>query len=253
MASASCAVCVCSNMASVSSPSLCLPSPSSPPTSFCSLAHSPPLSSSLFCSVGPLRLPRSHAKRQGRLHRTATNVQKTDSEPILSGSGKESEEAVPSGETKGANPISDDVSKKLFKAVRTTAATFAPRASTPQRKNPAFPGSTLYSVFEWQAYISMALGGLLAFNVIFPSDEPDIWRLMGMWSVWMFTIPSLRARDCSLKEKDALNYLFILVPLINVTLPLLFRSFSAVWTADVVAFLAMYAWKMEWLAKDESS
>lgn len=184
-----------------------------------------------------------------RTRHLVTRVQKTESEPILSEAEKEVEG---SKESKGVNLVNDDVSKKLSKAVRSTASTFAPRASTRQ-KNPAVPGSTLYSIFEWQAYISMAFGGLLAFNLLFPSEEPDIWRLMGMWSVWMFTIPSLRARDCTAKEKEALNYLFLLVPLINVTLPLVWRSFAAVWTADVAAFLVMYAWKMEWLSKEESS
>lgn len=33
----------------------------------------------------------------------------------------------------------------------------------------------------------MLLGGALSFNFIFPSNEPDIWRLMGMWSIWMFS------------------------------------------------------------------
>jgi len=72
-------------------------------------------------------------------------------------------------------------------AVRKTAATFAPRASSAKSKNPAQPGSTLYTIFEVQAYASMLVGGVLSFNLLFPSDQPDIWRLMGMWSVWMFS------------------------------------------------------------------
>lgn len=72
-------------------------------------------------------------------------------------------------------------------AVKKTAATFAPRSST-KSKNPAVPGSTLYTVFEVQGYVSMVLGGLLSYNLIFPSSEPDLWRLMGMWSIWMFSM-----------------------------------------------------------------
>ncbi|CAI0395387.1 unnamed protein product [Linum tenue] len=140
--------------------------------------------------------------------------------------------------------------KDLKRVVQKTAATFAPRASTAS-KNPAVPGSTLYSVFEVQAYLSMVFGGALSFNLIFPSDEPDLWRLMGMWSIWMFTIPSLRARDCSKKEKEALNYLFLLVPLMNVAIPFFWKSFAVVWSADIVAFFAMYAWKLGWLQSRE--
>jgi hypothetical protein len=74
-----------------------------------------------------------------------------------------------------------------LQAVRKTAATFAPRASSARSKNPAQPGTTLYSIFEVQAYVSMVIGGVLSFNLLFPSDQPDLWRLMGMWSVWMFS------------------------------------------------------------------
>ncbi|VFQ70615.1 unnamed protein product [Cuscuta campestris] len=91
--------------------------------------------------------------------------------------------------TSGALPsptILPSLDKELNKAVQKTAATFAPRAST-ATKNPAVPGTTLYTVFEVQGYASMLLGGALSFNLIFPSNDPDIWRLMGMWSIWMFS------------------------------------------------------------------
>lgn len=153
-------------------------------------------------------------------------------------------------------PLSDTSSspldKDLKKVVQKTASTFAPRASTAS-KNPAVPGSTLYKIFEVQAYASMVIGGALSFNLIFPSTEPDLWRLMGMWSIWMFTIPSLRARDCSKKEKEALNYLFLLVPLLNVLIPFFIKSFAVVWSADTAAFLAMYAWKLGLLQKEEEA
>ncbi|CAA2995952.1 uncharacterized protein LOC111388555 [Olea europaea subsp. europaea] len=150
----------------------------------------------------------------------------------------------------GATPSAPALDKDLKKVVQKTAATFAPRAST-ATKNPAVPGTVLYSVFEVQGYASMLLGGFLSFNLIFPSNEPDIWRLMGMWSIWMFTIPSLRARDCSKNEKEALNYLFLLIPLLNVVIPFFWKSFAVVWSADTVAFFGMYAWKLGWLQQRE--
>lgn len=79
---------------------------------------------------------------------------------------------------------------RRHQAVQKTAATFAPRASTAS-KNPAVPGTALYTLFEVQGYVSMLLGGALSFNLVFPSNEPDIWRLMGMWSIWMFSKFSL--------------------------------------------------------------
>ncbi|ESR57398.1 protein resistance to phytophthora 1 [Citrus sinensis] len=164
----------------------------------------------------------------------------------------QNEEPLP--EPKETNKLSSTappaLDKDLKKVVQKTAATFAPRAST-ATKNPAVPGTILYTVFEVQGYASMLLGGALSFNLIFPSNEPDIWRLMGMWSIWMFAIPSLRARDCSKNEKEALNYLFLLIPLLNVIIPFFWKSFSVVWSADTVAFFAMYAWKFGWLRTTE--
>lgn len=169
------------------------------------------------------------------------------SDGVIVNSNEEEEERRGENSTSAApNTVLD---KELKKAVLKTASTFAPRAST-ATKNPAKPGTVLYTVFEVQGYASMLIGGALSFNLIFPSTEPDIWRLMGMWSIWMFTIPSLRARDCSKDEKEALNYLFLLVPLLNVTIPFFLKSFAVVWSADTVAFLGMYAWKLGWLQKE---
>lgn len=67
-----------------------------------------------------------------------------------------------------------------------------------------------------------------------------------MWTLWIFTVPSLRARDCSAAEKDALNLLFIGLPLMNITLPLIWKSFPFIYTADVAVMGAIYAWKL-WL------
>ncbi|KAK3001328.1 hypothetical protein RJ639_021837 [Escallonia herrerae] len=195
--------------------------------------------------------PSAHMGNRSTLKVYASSSNELDTQTAQGG---EEETPEPSGvakvSTSTASSARPAIEKDLKKAVQKTAATFAPRASTAS-KNPAVPGSTLYTVFEVQAYASMLLGGALSFNLIFPSNEPDIWRLMGMWSIWMFTIPSLRARDCLKNEKEALNYLFLLVPLLNVTIPFFWKSFAVVWSADTVAFLGMYAWKMGWLQKTE--
>lgn len=138
--------------------------------------------------------------------------------------------------------VPDSFDRDLNKFVKKTATTFAPSSSgeAKKKKNPATKGTVLYTVFEVQAYLAILVGGLLAFNVIYPSEEPTIARLMGMWSVWMFTVPSLRARDCGAKEKDALNLLFIAIPLINVLIPFVWKSFAGVFTADVLLMLGVY-------------
>lgn len=113
-----------------------------------------------------------------------------DSLESLTAKTAEDEAQSEPASTKGPSPVASQ------KEVNKFASTFAPRASGSTGKpNPAFKGSWLYTVFDVQAWLALVVGGLLSFNVIFPSDEPDIARLMGMWSIWMFTIPSLRAES----------------------------------------------------------
>lgn len=177
-------------------------------------------SSSLFSRRLSFRLSRCSASPEQQSETTTTGI---------------SDETVSSS----SNRIDID------KLTKQTAATFAPRPST-ATKNPAVKGSLLYDIFEWQAWISMAVGGLLSFNIIWPTDEPSIARLLGMWSVWMFTVPSLRAKECMPKEKEALNLLFVLIPLMNVALPFVWKSFPFIFTADVVAVVATYYSKGVW-------
>ncbi|KAJ3687589.1 hypothetical protein LUZ61_017252 [Rhynchospora tenuis] len=201
-------------------------------------------------SIATISPHRSSALPRRRI-RTVVRSDATDTSAVEeSVEEKEKEEQSEVASSTKASAASPKVDKELKKVVQKTAATFAPRAST-ATKNPAVPGTALYTVFEVQGYVSLLLGGALSFNLIFPSNEPDIWRLMGMWSIWMFTIPSLRARDCSNKEKEALNYLFLLIPLINVLIPFFVKSFAVVWSADTVAFFAMYAWKLGWFQRSE--
>ncbi|KAI6674706.1 hypothetical protein NL676_002612 [Syzygium grande] len=196
-----------------------------------------------------------HPRRRSRSFKiAASSSNELEAPAVAEQGGEEKQEGarpdVPDRPSASASASNAALERDLKKVVQKTASTFAPRASTATR-NPAVPGTALYTVFEVQGYASLLLGGALSFNLLFPSNEPDIWRLMGMWSIWMFTIPSLRARDCSKNEKEALNYLFLLIPLINVIIPFFWKSFAVVWSADTVAFFAMYAWKMGWLQKTE--
>jgi hypothetical protein len=125
---------------------------------------------------------RKLARRRGRCRASVKAETGTDDGQL------ETEEKEQQTTTQSTlSSFSPGLEKDLSKAVRKTAATFAPRASSAKSKNPAQPGSTLYTIFEVQAYASMLVGGVLSFNLLFPSDQPDIWRLMGMWSVWMFS------------------------------------------------------------------
>ncbi|KAM0054004.1 hypothetical protein Hdeb2414_s0006g00190261 [Helianthus debilis subsp. tardiflorus] len=209
--------------------------------------YKPPISSLFSINPSILRLNYRFRMKNFSVRASANEL---ETKTVEEEDGKEESVDVTNTSSIGASASGAAIEKDLKKVVQKTAATFAPRASTAS-KNPAVPGSTLYTVFEVQAYASMLLGGALSYNLIFPSNEPDIWRLMGMWSIWMFTIPSLRARDCSKNEKEALNYLFLVVPLLNVIIPFFLKSFAVVWSADTVAFFAMYAWKLGWPQKRE--
>ncbi|KAB2069149.1 hypothetical protein E1A91_A08G081800v1 [Gossypium mustelinum] len=158
-----------------------------------------------------------------QIHVNATNEVDAQTGTVEEEPKEENLESEPRKESKSISSATSTtpLDKDLKKVVQKTAATFAPRAST-ATKNPAVPGTTLYTVFEVQGYVSLLLA-----------------------------IPSLRARDCSKNEKEALNYLFLIVPLLNVIIPFFWKSFAVVWSADIVAFFAMYAWKLGWLQKIE--
>ena len=111
------------------------------------------------------RLPRPHLVR-----RLANSVGTTDTARTVDASISDSATAAPKATA---------VPQAADKSVKNIAATFAPRASGNTGKNPAVQGSVLYGIFTWQAWICCALGGLLSYNLIFPSNEPDLWRLMG--------------------------------------------------------------------------
>jgi hypothetical protein len=69
----------------------------------------------------------------------------------------------------------------------------------------------------------------------------------------MFTIPSLRARECTKAEKDWLNYAFVAVPIVNIILPFAWKSFAFVYSADCVLLAGIYYWKVVQAEESESS
>ncbi len=82
------------------------------------------------------------------------------------------------GTTEQPSTSDVDLEKDVSRFSSKLAGTFAPRAST-KTKNPAVKGSVLYNVFEYQSWICLVAGGLLSFNIIYPTDEPSIARLLG--------------------------------------------------------------------------
>lgn len=101
----------------------------------------------------------------------------------------------------------------------------------------------LKQLFLIQALVFIGIGGVLANNIV-PSVEsvPLVGRALGFWTIWLFTIPALRARKGTSKtEKSALNVAFLATPLLNVALPALTRNCGVIWAADVVLLGACYA------------
>lgn len=100
----------------------------------------------------------------------------------------------------------------------------------------------LKQVFLVQGIISAIVGGLLASNKIPGLDLPLVAQALGFWTVWLFTIPALRARKGTARwEKSALNISFVSIPLINVILPLVTKQCTIIWSADICILLACYA------------
>lgn len=101
----------------------------------------------------------------------------------------------------------------------------------------------LKRLFLIQAIIFAFVGGLLASDSIPGIDVPLVGRALGFWTVWLFTIPALRARKGIARwEKSALNISFVGTPLVNVALPLVTKQCTTIWAADVAILLGCYAY-----------
>jgi len=110
----------------------------------------------------------------------------------------------------------------------------------------------LKTVFLIQSLLSIIISGMLATNHFpgFP-DLPLSAQALGFWTIWLFTIPSLRARKPFPVEKEALNIAFVLTPLLNIGIPFFDRDPGLIWLANVLAMAGSYAYAF--LAVDEDS
>jgi len=105
-------------------------------------------------------------------------------------------------------------------------------------------------LFRGQAALSILIGGLLAFDAV-PLVEhvPIAGRAFGFWTMWLFTIPSLRAVKplgfpdlvSAAAEKKALNLAFVTTPLATIFLPFATKDPSVIFSANVAILGACYA------------
>ena len=107
----------------------------------------------------------------------------------------------------------------------------------------------LKQVFLVQGVASAAAGGWLALNATFPL----YLRALGFWMVWLFTIPSLRARKPRNAEKSALNAAFLIAPLCNLLLPAVWKDPTGLWAAQVLLLLACYTYYGAWGTEADAS
>lgn len=52
-------------------------------------------------------------------------------------------------------------------------------------------------------------------------------RVLGFWFVWLFTVPSLRARKPGEAEKVALNIAFLATPVVSFAMPFITKVRTA--------------------------
>lgn len=104
-------------------------------------------------------------------------------------------------------------------------------------------GDWLKRTFEVQAVVLGLVGGVLATDLLgeVVGNVPLVGRALGFWMVWLFTIPSLRARKGTrIFEKSALNVAFVATPIVNIGLGSLTRNTGMIWAADVALLIALY-------------
>lgn len=98
----------------------------------------------------------------------------------------------------------------------------------------------LKNVFVVQAALTAAVGGYLAFDPL--RGTPLYLRALGFWMIWLFSIPSLRARKPRAEEKSALNVAFLVAPLVNMLAPSVSKEPGYIWAAQVLLLAACYGY-----------
>ncbi|CAN0029562.1 unnamed protein product, partial [Phaeothamnion confervicola] len=99
----------------------------------------------------------------------------------------------------------------------------------------------LKQVFVGQAALSVVIAGLLVYDAVpfYPNLDLSA-RVLGFWLIWLFTLPSLRARKPAAAEKDALNFAFLATPLVSLGLPFVTKDPVTIYWANLAATAACY-------------
>ncbi|CAM9162701.1 unnamed protein product, partial [Choristocarpus tenellus] len=101
----------------------------------------------------------------------------------------------------------------------------------------------LKRVFVGQAIFTTILGGFMVYDALpFFSDLDISIRVLGFWLIWLFTVPSLRARKPGGEEKEALNIAFLATPVTNLAAPFFTKDPVLIYWANIAVLALSYGY-----------
>jgi len=101
----------------------------------------------------------------------------------------------------------------------------------------------LRTVFRFQAAFCAVLSLLLVYDAVpFVGPQELYVRVLGYWSWWLFTIPSLRSiKPLSKQEKLALDIAFLATLVSSVSTPFFTKDLPTIWWVDAAVVSLSYA------------
>ncbi|CAE7888913.1 dgat2, partial [Symbiodinium sp. KB8] len=123
--------------------------------------------------------------------------------------------------------------------------------------------------FLVQAILSIVAFGFMCYDA-FPWIPDLTWaginkvgsklaiKLFGVWGLWLFTVPALRARKpggpwgMGYEEKRALDISFLVLPFVCIFAPILFKDAAATYWLSLLTLVGLYGWSFNTPLEDES-
>lgn len=124
------------------------------------------------------------------------------------------------------------------------AETIAAKESVAYVEKRAVMRDWLKTLFRGQAYVTIALSLALVYDVVpfFPHLDLSV-RVLGFWSWWLFTVPSLRSiKPLAKAEKKALDAAFLATLVASLLAPFATKDPAAIWWIDFATVGACYAY-----------
>eukprot|EP00611_Tribonema_gayanum_P029679 TRINITY_DN8015_c0_g1_i1.p1 TRINITY_DN8015_c0_g1~~TRINITY_DN8015_c0_g1_i1.p1 ORF type:complete len:282 (+),score=96.60 TRINITY_DN8015_c0_g1_i1:87-932(+) len=102
----------------------------------------------------------------------------------------------------------------------------------------------LKQIFVGQAALSVLIAGAMVYDRVPGFEHVDLSiRVLGFWVIWLFAIPSLRARKpTNPAEKTALNIAFVASPLVSLALPAITKDPVSIYWANLAVCAASYVY-----------